>query len=69
MKGPGGVSYPGGETSDGKAPVEDNGQDAEIHLGSGGKGGGGVLDDGEIRQAEPEHGCTAYHYVITARPM
>ena len=49
--------------------MEDNGRDVEIHLGGGGKGGGGFLDYGGIRQAAPEHGCTVYFYVITVRPV
>ena len=65
----GGELYPGGETADRTAPTENNGQDVEIHLGSGGKGGGGFLNDGGIRQAAPEHGCTVYHYRITVRPV
>ena len=66
---PGGVSYPGGETADRTAPTEDNVRDVLIHLGGGGKGGDGVLDDGGIRQAEPEHGRTVYRYTITVRPV
>ena len=42
-------------------------QDVEIHLSGGGKGGRGVLDDGGIRQAVPEHGHTVYCYTITVR--
>ena len=34
----------------------------EIHLGGGGKGGGGFLDNGGIHQVEPEHGHTVYYY-------
>ena len=47
--------------------MEDNGRDVEIHLGGGGKGGGGFLDYVGIRQAEPEHGRTVYCYAITVR--
>ena len=61
----GGVSDPGGETADGTAPAEENVWDVEIHLRSGGKGGGRVLDDGGICQAAPEHGGTVYCYAIT----
>ena len=50
-------------------PVEDNGRYVEIHLDDGGKGGGGVLDDGGIRQAAPGHGHTFYRYEITVRPV
>ena len=39
-------------------PAEDNGRDVEIHLVGGGKGGGGFLGDGGIRQEAPEHGLT-----------
>ena len=39
--------------ADGKDPTEDNGRDVEIHLNGGSKGGGRVLGDGGIRQAEP----------------
>ena len=49
--------------------MEENGRDMEIHLGGGGKGGGGYLDDGLIRQAAPEHGLTVYWYMITVRPV
>ena len=48
-QGPGGVSDPSGETADGAVPVEYNVLEVEIHLFGGGKGGGGVLDDGGIR--------------------
>ena len=54
----GGVSDPVGETADRTAPEEDNGQDFEIDLGGNGNGGGGFIDDGEICQSVPEHGCT-----------
>ena len=66
---PVGVSDPGGETDDRKAHAVENGRDVEIHLGGGGKGGGGVLDDTGISQVAPEHGCTLYRYVITVRPV
>ena len=59
-KGPGGVSDPGGETDDGMAPTEETGQEVDIHLGSGGKGGGGILDDGGVYQAAAEHGRTVH---------
>ena len=52
-QGPGGVSDPGGETSDVKYPTEGNGQDMEVHLVGGGKGSGGFPDNGEIRQLVP----------------
>ena len=65
----GGGSGPGDETVDGTAPVEDTGQGVDIHLGGDGKGGGGVLDDGGIYLAAPEHGRTVHHYVITVRPV
>ena len=61
-------SYPGGDTVDSTAPAEYNGQDVVIHLGNGSKGGGGVLDNGGIRQAAQEHGRTENHYAITVRP-
>ena len=54
---PGGVSYPGhlagGKMADGKATTEDTRKYVEIHLGGGGKVGGGFLDDGGIRQVAP----------------
>ena len=64
-----GISDPGGETTDRKAPTEDNGRDVKINLGGGGKGCGGFLDYGGIRQADPEHGLTVYRYAITVRPV
>ena len=68
-QGPGGVSDPVGETADRTAPEEDSVQEVEIHLVSGGKGGGGVLDNGGIRQAAPEHNRTVHRYAITVRPV
>ena len=65
----GGVSGPGGETADGTAPVEDTGQEVDIHLGGDVTWGGGVLDDGGIHQEEPEHGSTVHLYTITDRPV
>ena len=59
----------GRETSERKDLVEDNGRDVEIHLSSGSKGGGGVLDDGGICQGTPENGHTVYRYAITVRPV
>ena len=41
----------------------------EIHLGGGGKGGGGFPDNRGIRQAALEYGRTVYSYVITVRPV
>ena len=41
----------------------------EIHIGGDGKLGGGVLDDGGINQAEPEHGHTVHRYKITVRTV
>ena len=55
--------------ADGTANAEDNGRDVEIHLDGGGKGDGGFLDDGGIRQVAPEHGRTVYRYTITVRPV
>ena len=52
-KGPGGVSDPGGGTTDGTAPAEDTGREVEIHLGGDGRGGRGVLDYALIHQAAP----------------
>ena len=49
--------------------MEDTGRDVEIHLRGGGKGGGGVLDDGGIRQAAPEHGRTVYRYAVSVRTV
>ena len=51
------------------APAEDNGEDVEIHLGGGSKGGGGFIDNRVIFQAAPEHGITVYRYAITVRPV
>ena len=67
--GPGGVSDPGGKTTDRTAPAEDNELDMEIHLDGGGKRGGGFLDDGGICQSALENGCTVYCYTITVRPV
>ena len=53
MQGPEVVSDTGGETSDGTAPAEDNEREVEIHLGGGGKGRDGVLDNGLTCQAAP----------------
>ena len=55
--------------ADGTSPTEDNGREVEIHLDGGGKGGGGVLDYEEIRQAVPEHSHTLHSYEITVRPV
>ena len=68
-QGPGGVSDLGGETADGTVTVEDTGQKVEIHLDGGGKGGGGILDDGGVYQAAAEHSCTVHRYTITVRPV
>ena len=65
-QGPGGVSDPGGETTD---PAEDTVWEVEIHLNGNGKGGGGVLEDGGMHQAELEHSCTVHRYAITVRPV
>ena len=46
--------------ADGKAPTDNNGQDVEINLSGGSKGGGGVLDNGLIRQAALEHDHIVY---------
>ena len=65
----GGGSGPGSDTAEGTAPVEDFRQEVEIHIGGDGKLGGGVLDDGGINQAEPEHGHTVHRYKITVRTV
>ena len=49
------------------APEEDTGQEAVIDLSGNGKGGGGVLENGEIHQAVPEHSHTVHRYKITVR--
>ena len=41
----------------------------EIHLGGDGKGGGGFLENGVIRQVAPEHGHTVYSYAVIVRPV
>ena len=41
----------------------------EINLGGGGKGGGGVIDNGGIRQSAPEHVHAVYLYAVTVRTM
>ena len=65
----GGGSDPGGEMADGTAPAEDTGREVEMHLGSNGKGGGGVIDNGGIHQAAPEYGRIVHRYAITVRPV
>ena len=63
------VSGSDSEMVDGTAPAEDNGQEMYIHLSGDGKGGGGVLDNGGIHQAAPEHGRTVDRCAITVRPV
>ena len=48
VKARGGGSEPGGDMDDGTYPAEDTGREVEIHLGSGGKGGGGIIDNGGL---------------------
>ena len=66
---PGWGSYPRGDKADGTDPAEDNGRDVEMHLGGGGKGGGGFIDDRVISRVAPEHGRTVYHYAVTVIPV
>ena len=40
-----------------------------VHLCGGGKGGGGVPEDGGIHSEMIEHGRTTYRYAITGRPV
>ena len=65
----GGVSGPGGDTADGVDHAEDTRREVDIHLGGDGTGGGGVLDNGGLHQAEPENGHTVYRDAITVRPV
>ena len=51
------------------APVEDTGQEVDIHFGGDSTGGGRVLDDGGIHKAAPEHSCGVYFYAITLRTV
>ena len=51
------------------APPEDTGREVEINFGSGGKGGGRIIDDGGVYQAAAEHCHTVHRYVITVRPV
>ena len=55
--------------ADRTSPTENNGREVEINLGNGSKGGSGVLNYGEIRQAVPEPGHTVHCYMITVRPV
>ena len=64
-----GVSDQGDEMVDGASPEKDTSQEVEINLDGGGKGGGGILNDGGVYQAAVEHGCTLHCYAINARPM
>ena len=68
-KGPWGASDPVVKTTEGKTPTEDNGWDVDINLSGSGNVCGGVLDNGGIHQAAPEHGRTVYCYTITVRPV
>ena len=65
----GGGSGLGGETFDGTATAEDTGRELYIHLEGNGKEGGGVLYNGVIHMAAPEHGCTLHCYEITVIPV
>ena len=65
----GGVSGPGVNTADGVDPAEDTRWEVDIHLGGDGTGGGGVLNNGGLHQAEPENGRTVYRYTITVIPV
>ena len=65
----GGVSGPGEKTDDGEDPAEETGREVDVHLGSDGKGGGGVTEDGGIHLAVPEHGSIVPCYTITVGPV
>ena len=66
---PGGVSDPGGYMADRMAPAEETGQEVEIHLGGGGKGGGKIFENEGVYQLAAEHGCIVLFYAITYRPV
>ena len=68
-QGPGGVSYPGGNTAYGLAPAEDTRREVEIKLGNSGKGGGRIIDEGGVYQAAAEHSRTVHCYKITVRTV
>ena len=50
-------------------PADDTRQEVDIHLSGDGTGGGGVLDNGGLHQAELENGRTVYRYAITVIPV
>ena len=50
-------------------PTAETWWELEVHLDGGGKGGGGVLDDGGINSAMTENGRTVYCYAVTDRPV
>ena len=66
-QGPGGFLGPGGKTTYGTAPVEDTGQEVDIHLGNDGTGRGRVLENGGIHQADPEHSRIVHCFASTVR--
>ena len=68
-QGLGGVSSPVGETAEEMDPAEDTIREVDIHLGGDGTGGGGVIDNGGLHQAEPENSRTVYCYAITVIPL
>ena len=57
-KRPCGVSDPGCETVYVKDAMGDTGREVEIHLSSGSKWGGSIIDNGRIYQETAEHGYT-----------
>ena len=49
--------------------MKDTGHKVEIHLGGGGEGGGGIIDNVGVYQVVAEHGCIVHRYTMTVRPV
>ena len=66
---PGGFTRPGGAATTREASTEEAGWDMGVHLGGGGKIGGGVLDDGDLHLAKAEYGRTVYCDTTDSGPV